>query len=53
MIEPNYDSLSTQQLQQLCTERKIEFDISMPYGKLIDMLVDHDWEKCISQLNPE
>lgn len=53
MIEPNYDSLDKPQLQQLCCERKIEYDYFTVCDKLIEMLVDADWEKSISQLNPE
>lgn len=53
MIEPNYNTLSTQQLRELCDERKIRYDFFTPFGILIDCLTDDDYEKSVSQLNPE
>lgn len=53
MIEPNYDSLSLPRLQQLCHERKIKYDISMSKTKLIEKLLDHDYERAVSNFNPE
>lgn len=53
MIEPNYDSLSRQQLEQLCYERRIPYDLTTLTVDLVVKLIDRDIEKSVSQLNPE
>lgn len=47
MIEPDYKSLSRVELIHLLDERKITFNPAAPFGDLVDILIDADYDEAM------